>query len=195
MIAVLQVTVRCDTTIGQVALQSRLADMSTQTTHLRGSITGSLAVEHPVLAEQPSPVSRVPAVTPAMAWLMAAASNSVRTSAAAPPHAVEPLNGAAGSQQTPGAARGGCLAAVDTPAAQSGAGSGYRLHPAIADSAMHTGALRPAAPRDGLTRVPVALGAYTAGGSCSARSADAEAWASADTGAALVDKSRVNTYR
>lgn len=36
-------------------------------------------------------------------------------------------------------------------------GIGYRVHPAAADAALHTGAVNPAAPRDGRTRVPAAL--------------------------------------
>ena len=40
-----------------------------------------------------------------------------------------------------------------------GAAAGYGAHPAAADAALHTGAVNPAAPADGRTRVPAALDA------------------------------------
>lgn len=133
------------------------------------------------------------AVASSAGWLVKLTSRYTTAAAPGAEKALPPAQ--AGTQQHCSAARSGCLAGVDISAAHSGAGTGYRLHPAAADSAMHTGALNPAAPRDGFTRVPAALGAYMAAGSCSGQEASSEAWACVDTGASLVATSRLNTYR
>ena len=188
-----QVTVTCHTASGQLALQSWQVDPAAQTTHLRGSITCSLGASRLVLTAAPATASGLAVVRQAPRWLVALSSTVMTTAAAEA--GITLLSTPAGLQPPSDRVRGGCLASVATPTAQSGAGAGYRLHPAAADSAMHTGALNPAAPRDERTRVPAALGAYMAVGGGSGQAASAEAWACVDTGASLVDTSRVNTYR
>lgn len=76
-------------------------------------------------------------------------------------------------------------------------GSGYYLHPTIADSTMHIGALNPGSPTDGLTRVPAALAAYLVDTSLSDSQARlcAGPWAGVDAGHSLRDGSQMNTYR
>lgn len=76
-------------------------------------------------------------------------------------------------------------------------GLGYYLHPTIADSSMHIGALNPGSPTDGLTRVPAALGAYHVNPSLSNSQAHqcGGPWAGVDAGHSLKDGSQMNTYR
>ena len=188
----LQVALSCDNLSGHVVLRSKLSDTAVQTTHLRGSITCSLAMGPVALAAPPSSISPLPRVVLACAWRMALTSRAATTAADRAQTTL--LADGEGRQQQPGTASGGCLAALDTVTAQSGATTEYRTHPALADSAMHTGALNPAAPQDGLTRVPAALGAYTAA-SNDAGALRAEHWASVDSGATQPAKSMVNTYR
>ena len=185
--ALLQVAVTCQTATGQLLLQSRHADAAAQTTHLRGSITCSTAAGRRALTAPPTASSSLAVVRRAPLWLVALTTAGAKAAGSAL------LPTPAGTRPASDAVHGGCLAGVDTAAAQSGAGTGYRLHPAAADGAMHTGALNPAAPRDGLTRVPAALRAYNAAGSCSGQYASA--WACVDSGTSLADTSRVNTYR
>ncbi len=188
-----QVTVTCRTATGQHLLQSRQSDVTAQTTHLRGSIACSLAASRLALTAETFATSSSAVVWRAPIWLVALVSGAMTTAGAEVGMAL--LSAPAGSQPASDTMHGGCLAGVDTSTAQSEPGTGYRLHPAAADSAIHTGALNPAAPRDGLTRVPAALGAYLADGSCSEQGANAEPWACVDSRASLIDTSRVNTYR
>jgi hypothetical protein len=62
--------------------------------------------------------------------------------------------------QRPAAAMEGVTAGLAAGSAGSRhAACGYGVHPAAADAALHCGAVDPAAPRDGRTRVPAALDA------------------------------------
>ena len=64
--------------------------------------------------------------------------------------------------QQPAPAIGGVIAGLDIGSKHTA--PGYEVHPAAADAALHCGAVDPAAPRDGRTRVPAALGALHVGG-------------------------------
>ena len=89
---------------------------------------------------------------------------------------------------------GGAMAYIGL---ESHVGPGYQLHPAVADSAMHTGALNPASPPDGLTRVPAALAVYLVDPAlCGGQMQRCGGmWAGVDTGSCMQDGSCINAYR
>lgn len=74
---------------------------------------------------------------------------------------------------------------------------GYQIHPAVSDSAMHTGAINPAGPLKGLTRYPVAVDAFIAapGVSSGQMQQAGGAWAGANTGLVTNDGSTINSFR
>lgn len=107
------------------------------TEHLRGSAC---------LLQRHAGTSRSPAVGgPAAA--SAAARLAAVSSASADP-----------ARQLP-AGSAGVTARLALRVCQGGAETGYRMHPAATDAALHAGAVNPAAPRDGRVRIPAALDA------------------------------------
>lgn len=122
---------------GSLRLRSAAANSPTWTEHLRGS--AGLLQRPPASepsAEHPDRYRRSKA-----AALVADA------------HLHEP--------QQPALATGGVTAGLELGSKH--AAVGYGVHPAAADATLHCGAIDPAAPRDGRTRVPAALGALHVG--------------------------------
>jgi Polyketide synthase dehydratase len=123
---------------GSLQLRSAAANSATWTEHLRGSVR---------LLQQP------PASEPSTKFHdNHRRSNAADSAAALHLHQPQRMVGATG----------GVTAGLDV--GRKHAAPGYGVHPAAADAALHCGAVDPAAPRDGRTRVPAALGALHAGG-------------------------------
>lgn len=75
--------------------------------------------------------------------------------------ALGPSTAAAPSRWLLTASTAGVTAGIAASTQHSGCG--YGMHPAAADSMLHTGAVNPAAPQDGKTRVPALLDALHIG--------------------------------
>ena len=170
----LRVLVACGRGAGEVVLQSLggHSDSPVWVSHTRATLsqlTATSATEYSHPSSQPHEgAPRLPRVSaPASGPLFAAAGKSPR---------------------------GGGMASIGL---ESRMRVGYQLHPTVADSAMHIGALNPAGPTDAFTRVPVALSVYLVDPSLSSDGARqcGGIWAGVDAGFSSKDGSQTNTYR